>query len=196
MRGTSSRSGFSRAGSRTPDEARRELDRLATDDFRGIRRVVSWITAICLLAIACCALRDGRRAAVLYGALRPRAVPNAIGALPVSCLGATARYLALLAWTAGDTGQAAIHFEEALALNARWGARPWLAATQYDYARMLLERAGNGDHEKAYALVRQAACAAREIGMAGLAARAAALASGRTSIIRSRRKIAPAGSVT
>jgi tetratricopeptide (TPR) repeat protein len=45
------------------------------------------------------------------------------------------------------------------------GARPWLAHTQDDYARMLLARAGPGDRERAQELLDAALATYRELGM-------------------------------
>jgi len=44
------------------------------------------------------------------------------------------------------------HFETALAVGTRMRARPWLARTQYEYARLLLARAESGDRDRARAL--------------------------------------------
>jgi hypothetical protein len=52
-------------------------------------------------------------------------------------------------------GRGAEHFVDAITLNARIGARPWLAHAQDDYARMLLERA-NPETDSA-----QSSCAPR-----------------------------------
>ena len=56
------------------------------------------------------------------------------------------------------------------------GARPWLAHTQNDYARMLHARNGRGDREHAQALLDAARKTYRELGMESYAAAAAALA--------------------
>jgi hypothetical protein len=56
-----------------------------------------------------------------------------------------------------------MHFEEAVAMNARMGARPWLAHTQHDYARMLLARARTHDRESARDLLKQALVTYREL---------------------------------
>ena len=50
-------------------------------------------------------------------------------------------------------------------INARVGARPWLAHTQYDYARMLLERDQPGDRERARELLAEAVSTYRDLGM-------------------------------
>ena len=66
------------------------------------------------------------------------------------------------------------HFEHALEVNARIGARPWLAYTQQDYARMLVARNGSGEAERAETLVRQARTGFDELGMPHLPSRARA----------------------
>jgi DNA-binding NarL/FixJ family response regulator len=63
---------------------------------------------------------------------------------------------------------AAQHFVDALAMNARMGARPWLAHTQYQYAVMLLARNQSGDRDKAVSLLHEALTTARELGMQAL----------------------------
>ena len=57
-------------------------------------------------------------------------------------------------------------------MNERMGARPWLAHTQEDYARMLLERGRPGDSEKARELLTEALTTYRELGMDAFAAKA------------------------
>jgi hypothetical protein len=68
------------------------------------------------------------------------------------------------------------HFEDALAANASMGARPWLAHTENDYARMLHARVGRGDRERAQALLDAAQKTYRQLGMETYSTRAAALA--------------------
>jgi hypothetical protein len=65
----------------------------------------------------------------------------------------------------GRWSEAASHFEEGMALNERMGARPWLAFTEEDYARMLLERRDMGDPEQARELLDRALATYRELGM-------------------------------
>ena len=67
------------------------------------------------------------------------------------------------------------HFEDALEMNARMGARPFVAHTQHQYANMLLARDAPGDREKALELVTEALDAAQEMGMKGLVEKALAL---------------------
>ena len=64
---------------------------------------------------------------------------NAMAAGEVG-LGPVARYLGICAATTGRWDEAAAHFEDAMAMNERLGARPLLAHTQAHYGRMLHAR--------------------------------------------------------
>ena len=131
---------------------------------RRCRATPSGCSASALLAEVAAGLDDAGRRTVLYGLLAPYAGVNAMAAGEVM-VGPVARYLGILAATSGGADDAAGHFEDALAIKARMAARPWLAHTQEDYARMLRERAGPGDDARARELL--AACRAtyRELGI-------------------------------
>ena len=58
------------------------------------------------------------------------------------------RLLGILAQEIGETGQAEVHFEDALVFCRKAGYRPELAWTCGDYADLLQERDGNRDKEK------------------------------------------------
>ena len=77
----------------------------------------------------------------------------------------------MLAATMARWDEAEQHFQEALAMNTRTGARPWLAHTQHDYATMLLARGQPGERDKAMTLFEEALATARELGMRALEAR-------------------------
>jgi hypothetical protein len=90
----------------------------------------------------------------------------------VACRGSVSRFLGLLAATLGHRGDAARHFEDALAMNRRMGALPHVAATLYDYAVSLLFGTPAPEHvERAVGLCREALTIARELCMEGLVAR-------------------------
>ena len=74
--------------------------------------------------------------------------------------------LGLLATTLGRWEDAERHFETALEVNERIGARSWLAHTRHDYAQMLTKRDGPGDAERARRLMSEARSAYRELGIA------------------------------
>jgi uncharacterized protein HemY len=78
------------------------------------------------------------------------------------------RYLGALAATLGRWEEAVRHFEDALAMNTRMEAWPWLAHTQSQYVMMLLARDQPGDSEKAQKLLATALITARELGMRAL----------------------------
>ena len=103
-----------------------------------------------------------RMAALLYPELEPYGGTNVVIGNGVACYGAADRFLGMLAATLGDAPLAERHFEVALALNRRMGARTWIARTAYEHGRMLHAR---GDRERAAALLGEAADLAREIGM-------------------------------
>ena len=74
------------------------------------------------------------RAEVLYRLLSPYA-GYAVVASEWASFGAASRFLGQLAATMGRWQEAESHFDQALAMNARMGAKPWLAHTQFQYAR-------------------------------------------------------------
>jgi hypothetical protein len=73
----------------------------------------------------------------------------------------------------GRWQEAEAHFDQALAMNARMGAKPWSAHTQFQYARMLLARPVPTDVERARAniLLDDARTIAGQLGMRSLEAR-------------------------
>jgi hypothetical protein len=79
--------------------------------------------------------------------------------------GSVARYLGLLATMMGRWPQAARHFQDALEMNERMGARPWLAHTQRDCARLLLARDAPGDGARAEQHLSQARATHEELGI-------------------------------
>jgi tetratricopeptide (TPR) repeat protein len=125
-----------------------------------------WLASICLLAETCAILEDTERAAGLYQLLLPYRARNAV-AVPEFALDSTGRPLGILATLLGRFDDAAGHFEEALRMNAKMGARPWLADTQEALARMLLRRDAGGDRERARELVSRARATYHELGRQG-----------------------------
>jgi DNA-binding SARP family transcriptional activator len=145
-------------------EAQRALDDLARDDFAGLPFDQEWLYGMSLLAETAGLLGDPASGAVLYRLLVPWAAFSAADH-PEGFRGSISRYLGLLAGLTQSWAQAELHFEDALAANARMGARPWLAHTEHDYARMLQSRDGRGDRERARALLDQARNTYQELGM-------------------------------
>ena len=152
------------------EEALLDLEDLARGSFSALPFDQEWLFAMSFLAETAAALADTESAAVLYDLLVPWSGQNAVN-VAEGMRGSVSRYLGLLAAAMGRWSEAASHFEEGMALNERMGARPWLAFTQEDYARMLLERRDVGDPERARDLLDGALATYRELGMESHAAR-------------------------
>jgi len=154
-------------------EARAEFEDIAKDDFAGLPQNVLWLIGIAIIAEVCAFLCDAARATVLYDLLLPYANRNVVAAPGMSCVGSASRYLGLLATTMSRWDEAAQHFEDAMEMNLKMGARPFLARCQQEYAGMLLARDKAGDpsaslragREKALQLLNQALEIAQELGM-------------------------------
>jgi tetratricopeptide (TPR) repeat protein len=148
------------------DEARAKFEELAENVFAGVPVDEEWLASMCLLAETAASLGDLRRSRVLYELLSPY-VDRVGTSYPEINLGSVARYLGLLSATEARWEEAERHFTNALDVNRRIGARPWLGHTQEDYARMLVARGDAGDTEKAGQLLAAARATYRELGMAG-----------------------------
>ena len=147
-----------------PDEARETMRAVAGDDLADLSAREEWFFAAGLLAEVCAHLEDRSRAATLYELLLPYGNCNLLNWVEV-CAGSASRQLGLLATTMSRWDDAARHFDNAIEMDTRTGARPWLAHTQIDFARMLTARGAAGDRDQARRLVTQACAIYRELGM-------------------------------
>jgi hypothetical protein len=153
-------------------ECRDHLTGLAHEGFAEVAFEDPWLVCMAFLAEAVAALGDTTHAAILYERLLPYADRVAV-TYPEVAIGSVARYVGLLATTIRRWDDAEGHFEDAVGTNKRIGAKPWLAHTQNDYARMLLARDAPGDSGKARLLAAQAAVSYRHLGMQADGARTA-----------------------
>lgn len=144
-------------------EARAALEALAADRFATLPFDEEWLVSMSLLAQTARALGDVEHASVLYELLLPYSERVAVAYTEISA-GSVSHYLGLLAATMERWDDAARHFEAALVVNARIGARPWLAHTQEDYAQMLLAQRTT-DRDKALELLGDALATYRDLGM-------------------------------
>jgi hypothetical protein len=113
-------------------------------------------------------LNEVEVAAGLYSLLAryPRHVIAFTAPQPVACYGSASFYLGLLATVTGQWTAAGDHFETAISAHERLAARPFLARTRYEYARMLLARGYGEDRDRASGLLDQALATASTLGMA------------------------------
>jgi DNA-binding CsgD family transcriptional regulator len=156
------------------DDARREFERIAVDDFASIAHDGRWHLCMVYLSEVCVALGNAARAATLYRMLQPCRGRNLILGGGLACCGSADRYLGLLSATMSRWTEAVGHFEKALAMNLKIEAHAPLAHTRHDYATMLLARGAPGDRDRAVALLQQSLESARAMGMRALGERAAA----------------------
>ena len=151
-------------------EVAREYDRIAMDNFTQLPFDNDWLFGMTHVVDVTSFLGDAQQAAELYSLLRPYAGRNAFGH-PEYCTGSVDRSLGVLAAMMDRSDEAVRHFEAALDMNARMGARPWVAHTQHAYARFLAERSRRKDGDLAVKLLADALETSEEIGMTVLAER-------------------------
>jgi tetratricopeptide (TPR) repeat protein len=149
-------------------EARAQFDQVAASDFADIPDDANWLPCMTYLADVCNFLGDKARAALLYERLLPYKKVAVLIASGSACYGSVSRYLGVLATTMARWDEAEQYFQDASAMNSAMGARPWLAHTQYQHARMLLTRDQAGDSDRAATLLKEALATARELRMGAL----------------------------
>jgi len=149
------------------EPAQRILDELAEMDF-AFEPDAKRSTTLAYMAEVCTALEDRTRAERIYEVLAPYNEMTITAGVTTVCLGAASRYLGLLATLLESWQAAEDHFEAALELNTRLGARPWLAHSQHDYAIMLRRRGRRKDGERADRLQEMALESALCLDMAAL----------------------------
>jgi tetratricopeptide (TPR) repeat protein len=149
-------------------EAQNEFERLAVNKFADLPRDQQWLPGMALLAQTAAFLHDTQRAQMVYELLVLYADRVAVVGSANDCYGSVSRYLGILASTMSRWDDAVGHFTAALATNTQMGARPFVAHTQYEYARTLLTRNQPGDVAQARVLLDEALATAQELRMKGL----------------------------
>jgi hypothetical protein len=148
---------------------------------------------VTLLAEACVLVVDEQAALPLYELLLPLAPYGADTENGWVTLGSTSRIVGHLALLLGRPDDAAGHFEDALAFDARMEAPLWQAYDHVGLACTLGARGGREDRERAFALAVETLAWARERQLPRLTAHAeAALRSLRADLPRRRKGRRPA----
>jgi DNA-binding winged helix-turn-helix (wHTH) protein/tetratricopeptide (TPR) repeat protein len=129
--------------------ARRALDHFEEAGAGAMRRDITWILCVVVLGQLCELCGDEDIAAEIYDLLRPFARQHIVVGTAIVYRGAVATELGRLAALLGRWEEAEHHFATGLARERRMGARPFEAAVQLGWARMLMSRGDEGDREQA-----------------------------------------------
>jgi hypothetical protein len=147
------------------DDARRELDGLATHDFVDHPRDGAFVVGMALLSQVVRRLKDESRARLLYDLLLPFADRNVIIGTSAVYYGPMRRHLGLLTATLSRWEESEAHFDASMARCRAMHAPPFLAYNQLECAAMLLESGAPGKRAKATRLLREALDGATRMGM-------------------------------
>ncbi|MEJ7893820.1 MAG: hypothetical protein WKF94_14395 [Solirubrobacteraceae bacterium] len=148
-------------------EAWAEMERQASRDFTDFPRDALWITRMAALAHACALVRDSGRAQQLYDLLLPFADRN-VSTIADLSYGPVATRLGMLAGVAGRWSDAETHFQAGLDHCRKLKAPTFTALNLCEHARILLDRAGDGDSERALALLGDAEAVCVKHGINGV----------------------------
>jgi DNA-binding CsgD family transcriptional regulator len=159
------------------EASRAEFDALRVEEMPSVPENAGALTRVCFAGEVCVYLEDAPRAARLYRMLLPYGGTVLLLDIGGPCLGAADRLLGMLSTVEKRWDIAQRHFVAAIDIDARAGARAWLAHDRYRYAHMLHSRGADGDTRLARELLGAALTDARTFGMSTLIARAEALLS-------------------
>ncbi len=147
------------------DEAREQMAVLGRDVLDPPLNW-SWGSNMVVLSEVLWVLEDRPGAAILYDRLCPVAGQVGVAAGVLSATGSFALYCGRLAACLGRWAEAEQHFAEALTINQRIGARPYVVRTKCAWATMLLTRNAPGDRARAVELIAAGRAEAEQLGMA------------------------------
>jgi transcriptional regulator with XRE-family HTH domain/tetratricopeptide (TPR) repeat protein len=147
------------------EEARVIFNNLANDRFVSIPKDSLWVGTMAYLSEVCAFLSDDAQATILYDMLLPYKSHAVVVGGATVCFGAAGRFLSILAKTMSKWELAERHIKEAMDLDKRMKAWPWLAHSQAEYATILLEKGQGENLILAQALFDEALKAAQRMGM-------------------------------
>jgi tetratricopeptide (TPR) repeat protein len=130
---------------RTQD-ARRELDLLATAGFSNAPRDPNWLVFVAECGETCSLLGAAEHAEELYDLLLPFAERNVTAGRAIAAEGSAHRVLGLLAAVMGRLDVAVEHLDAAVAANARMGLEPFVVRAKAQLVPVLRAR---GDLDRA-----------------------------------------------
>jgi DNA-binding winged helix-turn-helix (wHTH) protein len=145
----------------------RLLDELAADDWAALAADTEQLATISWLAEICAQLDATSLAGALYERARDWS-DRFVSIYAIACRGSMARYVALLARTAGRVDEAERAFERAVEANRGVGAELYVAWSLWDWSQLLRHRKATGDVSRAAQLTRQAVSMGRSLGLTRL----------------------------
>ncbi|HEY1342187.1 MAG TPA: hypothetical protein VGF59_31985, partial [Bryobacteraceae bacterium] len=146
------------------DDARRELEQVTANHLAALPRDGSWVVGLSAMSWVCWRLKHAPIAEDIYNGLLPYANRNIVtGNAGVGC-GSVWRPLGLVAAAMDRRDEAIAHFERAIEMNGRMGARAFEAGSKHELAESLLVRGAAGDRERALRLMEEALTVAVEVG--------------------------------
>jgi DNA-binding CsgD family transcriptional regulator/tetratricopeptide (TPR) repeat protein len=150
----------------------RDLARATFEEFRHMPGTVEvglrWAALLAHIGITAVMLDDTETADRVYTELSGLAPTYAAdGSGPVFCIGSLQRPIGDLALTTGRVDEAIRRYTDAIEMNARIGARPFLALSRFGLAKALVAKGGPGDLRTARTLAAEAAAEFRRLGLPG-----------------------------
>jgi DNA-binding CsgD family transcriptional regulator len=149
-----------------------DLARVTFEEFRQVPGTVEvgprWAALMLMIGIGAVMLNDPQTGDRVYqevAGLTPSYMGDGSGT--VFSGGSTQRPIGDLALLTGRIDEAIRRYEDAITMNARIGARPFLALSRLGLARALLARANPKDWPRARALVTEAAAEFRRLDLPG-----------------------------
>ena len=174
----------------------RDLARATFEEFRHMPGAIEvgprWAALVTMIGTGALMLDDTDTADRVYRELSGLAMTCvADGSGAVFCGGSAHRIVGDLALATGRVAEAVRRYTEAIDVNARIGARPFLALSRLGLARAMVARGSPGDQPSARALVTAAAAEFRRLDLPGPLATADALLARIDSAARAANPLSP-----
>ncbi len=151
------------------ESAAAALEEYSRAGFQNVPRDDLYFLSLGVAAATAYLVRDRNAAEALYELLAPQASRVIIAAEGVLCWGSIHRFLGPLSAILGNTERASMHFEAAMSVHERLGARSFLARDRLTYATVL--RSSGGDPVRIDDLSRTGLALATRLGMSALVER-------------------------
>lgn len=173
-----------------------DMARATFEEFRHMPGAIEvgprWFALLFQIGTAAVMLDDAATADGVYRELSPLAPAYiAEGSSPVFSAGSLQRVIGDLALATGRVDEAVARYTDAIEMNAKIGARPFLALSRLGLAKALVAGASRGDLPTARALTVEAAAQFRQLDLPGPLAAADTLLAGIDSTVRTTNPLSP-----